>query len=86
VHVSSALVLANGFDAEATPALLKFVARSGVLVLGTLAGAGTFLVAAKILRLALRGDSPSVGKGEKHAETSRIFTEYRVPPSREVKP
>ncbi|HEX8235632.1 MAG TPA: murein biosynthesis integral membrane protein MurJ [Abditibacteriaceae bacterium] len=83
VHITTVLVAQNGFDSASTPALIKYAARLGVLALGTIAGAGTFLIAAKILRLALRGASAT---GDNHAEPpSRIFTEYRVP-SREVKP
>jgi hypothetical protein len=58
-----------------------------VLTLGTLAGVGTFVVVAKILRLPLRGSAASGCKRDESPETpSRIFTEYRVPPSRELKP
>jgi hypothetical protein len=96
VHFSGALIAANGFENATATALVKFVARFGVLALGTLAGVGTFLAAAKILRLPLRGASAANGntgngrpdKGQREAarETSpRVFTEYRVPPAREAK-
>lgn len=84
VNVSNALVATNGFDLSTTPALIKYIARFGVLMIGTLGGVGTFLIAAKILRLALRGASASGDEREGRGETSRIFTEYRVPPSREA--
>jgi putative peptidoglycan lipid II flippase len=87
VHITNVLVTENGFDADTTSALVKFAARFSVLTLGTLAGVGTFVAAAKILRLPLRGSAASGGKRDESSElTSRIFTEYRVPPSRELKP
>jgi putative peptidoglycan lipid II flippase len=81
-QTGGALSEMNGFDNATAPALVKAAARLGVLALGTVAGAGTFLIAAKVLRLPLRGASTNSGQRDATRENaSRIFSEYRVPSS-----
>jgi putative peptidoglycan lipid II flippase len=82
--------LTAGFETETASSLLKLAGRSGVLVAGTVAGVGTFVLMTRVLRLPLRGapatsavastrKATDKSRRPQDEETSRLFVEYQTP-------